>query len=96
MRTKKKEFSKVLCVVASLVLMLLGIWMIWRYYYLVELAIQTDSSSTPDSALPIAGITAIITPLVGYLTYQAKLKDSRNKYGISETGVPYCMPDEQN
>lgn len=88
-----KEFSKRLCVVASFVFVLLGGWMIWKYYSLVELAIQTGSGSTPDSALPIAGITAIITPVISYLLYQAKLKDSRNKYGINEFGVPYCMPN---
>lgn len=93
-KKNKKEFSKVFCVAASFVLMFIGCWMIWKYYNLVELAIQTDSSATPDSALPIAGITAIITPLVGYLTYQAKLKNSRNKYGISESGAPYCSPDD--
>ena len=93
---KKIEFSKMLCVVASFVLVLLGGWMIWKYYNLIELAIQTDSASTPDSALPIAGITAIITPVISYLLYQAKLKDSRNKYGISEAGVPYCMPETEN
>lgn len=91
----KKEFSKIACVATSSVLMFIGCWMIWKYYNLVELAIQTDSSATPDSALPIAGITAIITPLVGYLVYQAKLKDSRNKYGVSESGVPYSLPSEE-
>ena len=93
-KKSKKEFSKVFCLTASFALLFIGCWMIWKYYNLVELAIQADSSATPDSALPIAGITAIITPLVGYLTYQAKLKNSRNKYGINEQGVPYSPPDE--
>jgi hypothetical protein len=95
MRRKKKEFSKLYCVVISIPLVFLGCWMIWKYYNLVELAIQNGSSSVPDSALPIAGVTAIITPLVSYLLYQAKLKNSRNKYGISESGIPYCMPEEK-
>lgn len=87
---KKKEFSKIFCAIISATLMFIGCWMIYRYYELVELAIQSDSSATPDSALPIAGIGAIITPMVSYLMYQARLKNSRNKYGISESGVPYC------
>lgn len=91
---KRREFSKIMCVVASIGLAFLGVWMIWRYYALTEFAIQTGSSTTPDASLPIAGITAIITPLVSYLLYQAKLKNSRNKYGISENGVPYTMPDQ--
>ena len=93
-RTKKKEFSKMLCVVASLVFVFVGCWMIWKYYDLVELAIQNDSSATPDSALPIAGITSILVPFISYLIYQFKLKNSRNKYGINENGVPYCMEDQ--
>lgn len=91
---KKFEFSKLLCVLASLVFMFIGCWMIWRYYILVQLAIETNSAVAPDSALPIAGITAIITPLISYLLYQFKLKNSRNRYGISENGVPYTMPEE--
>lgn len=94
-QTKKNEFSKIACSILSIVLAFLGVWMIWKYYSLTELAIQTNSSTTPDASLPIAGITAIITPLVSYLLYQAKLKNSRNKYGISESGVPYCPPEDK-
>lgn len=92
---KKIEFSKILCVIASIALFFLGAWMIWKYYSLTQLAIQMESAVMPDASLPIAGITSIITPLVSYLLYQARLKNSRNKYGISESGVPYCMPDEE-
>ena len=91
---KKFEFSQLACVLASLVFMFIGCWMIWRYYILVQLAIETNSAIAPDSALPITGITAIIVPLISYLLYQFKLKNSRNKYGISENGVPYTMPEE--
>lgn len=91
---KKFEFSQLACVLASLVFMFIGCWMIWRYYMLVQLAIETNSAIAPDSALPVTGITAIIVPLISYLLYQFKLKNSRNKYGISENGVPYTMPEE--
>ena len=94
MEKSKKEFSKVMCVVASLVFVLVGIWMIWRYYSLVELAINVDSANVPDASLPIAGITSILVPFISYLLYQFKLKNSRNKYGISESGVPYSMPED--
>ena len=90
--SKKLEYSKALCTVAFVLLTMLGCWMIWKYYSLMKLAIVSGSSVMPDASLPIAGISAIITPIVGYLLYQAKLKDSRNKYGISENGVPYVMP----
>lgn len=90
---KKIEFSKIACTVVSICLAILGGWMIWKYYALTKLAIELGSSTTPDAALPIAGITAIITPLVSYLMYQFRLKNSRNKYGISENGVPYVTPD---
>ena len=91
---KRREFSKIMCSIAFVLLALLGGWMIWKYYALMKLAIETGSSVTPDASLPIAGITAIITPMISYLMYQARLKNSRNKYGISENGVPYTMPDQ--
>ena len=93
--SKKREYSKIMCTVAFVLLALLGCWMIWKYYSLMKLAIVSGSSVTPDASLPIAGITAIITPIISYLLYQARLKDSRNKYGISENGVPYAAPDQK-
>ena len=92
---KKKEFSKIMCILASVAFCFLGCWIIWKYYALTELAIQMGSGTTPDATLPIAGITSILVPFVSYLMYQFKLKNSRNKYGISELGVPYTLPDNQ-
>ena len=88
-KKKKKEFSKIACSVASLGLFFLGVWMVYRYYSLVQLAIATSSSVVPDAALPIAGISFILAPLISYLLYQGGLKNSRNKYGIDEEGQPY-------
>lgn len=45
----------------------------------------------PGSEVAVAGVAEIIAPVLGYLIYQAKLKDSRNKYGIAEDGVPYAV-----
>lgn len=89
MRIKKQEFSKLLCGIASVGLACVGIWMIWRYYYLVELAVEMGSSSLPDASLPIAGITSIIVPIISYLSYQFSLKNSRNKYKVDENGNPF-------
>lgn len=86
---KKIEFSKIVCVIAFLVFLLLGAWMIWRYYNLTALAIEADSSAMPDAALPIAGITFIFAPILSYLTYQAGLKMNRNKYSIDADGQPF-------
>jgi len=89
---KKKfhiEFSKTACAVAFAVFAVLGVWMIVKYYDLMQLAITGDTSVTPDASLPIAGITSILTPLVSYLLYQSGLKKSRNKYGIDADGNPF-------
>ena len=83
---KHIEFSKLLCSLSSIGLAGVGIWMIWKYYDLVQYAIASSSISLPDSALPITGITAIISPIIGYLTYQFGLKSSRNKHGIDANG----------
>ena len=40
---KKIEFSKIACIVASIVLAFLGGWMIWKYYALTKLAIELGS-----------------------------------------------------
>jgi len=85
----RSEFSKRACAVMSIILVVVGIWMIWRYFQLVELAIRQDSGALPDAALPIAGITAIVAPFVSYLLYQAGLKNSRNKYGVDADGQPF-------
>ena len=86
---KKKEFSQIMCVVGFTSLLSLGIWMIDKYQRLMELAISSGSEAVPDSALPIAGITMIVSPILSYLLYQAGLKNSRNKYGVDENGEPY-------
>ncbi len=88
-KKKKKEFSKIACCIAFLAFLLLGIWMVFRYYSLIQLAIAGGSSVIPDASLPIAGISFILAPLISYLLYQAGLKNSRNKYGIDEEGQPY-------
>ena len=91
---KKKEFSKIMCLIAFLVFLVLGIWMIFQYYYLMKLAIDAGTGVMPDAALPIAGITFIISPLIAYCTYQWGLKNSRNKYGVDADGQPFMRPAE--
>lgn len=89
LQKKKAEFSKRVCATAALAFFFLGAWMVWRYYELMELAIQEMAPVAPDAALPIAGITFIFSPIVSYLVYQFGLKNSRNKYGVDENGEPY-------
>lgn len=98
---KKKEFSKIICSVAALCLFITGLWIIIRYYQLIELGIDSNSVVQPDAALPIAGITSIIAPIISYLLYQWGLKSSRNKYRINADGEPmmtdqYDMPINNN
>jgi TRAP-type C4-dicarboxylate transport system permease small subunit len=86
---KKIEFSKAACAISSGLFMLFGAWMVMRYYSLVKLAIENNSSSLPDAALPIAGVTFVFSPLLSYLLYQWGLKNSRNKYGVDANGQPF-------
>jgi|GEM_PF-3532481 len=90
---KKVEFSKIICIVAFAIFLCLGIWIIGKYYGLVELCIQNGLSVLPDAALPIASITFILAPIISYLAYQGGLKKSRNKYGVDPDGQPYCRKD---
>ena len=85
----KTEFSKLMCGLATIGFFIVGVWMVWRYYSLTELAITGADSVVPDAALPSAGVTFIFSPIVSYLFYQFGLKNSRNKYGVDENGQPY-------
>ena len=89
LQKQKAEFSKRVCAIAALAFFVLGTWMVWRYYELMEMAINGLAAVSPDAALPIAGITFIFSPIVSYLVYQFGLKNSRNKYGVDENGEPY-------
>ena len=89
LQKKKAEFSQRVCAIAALAFFFLGVWMVWRYYALVEVAINSEAAVVPDAALPIAGVTCIVSPIVSYLVYQFGLKNSRNKYGVDESGEPY-------
>ena len=88
-RLKKIEFSKVLCGFAFVALLILGVWMVVRYYNLAQVAIESGSVNMPDAALPIAGVSMIIAPIASYVLYQFGMKNSRNKYGVDADGVPY-------
>lgn len=94
-KSKKAEFSKIACCFAFVVFLVLGIWMVLKYYSLVQMAIETGATVMPDATLPIAGISFILAPLVSYLLYQGGLKNSRNKYGIDCEGEPFKREIEQ-
>lgn len=87
--TKKREFSKIFCTVAAVATFRFGVYLVQEYNRLLELSIEAGSMNAPDAALPIAGITAIIAPIVSYLLYQVGLKNSRNKYGVDADGQPF-------
>lgn len=94
-KKKKIEFSKVACCIAFIVFLVLGVWMVLKYYSLVQSAIELGADVMPDASLPIAGISFILAPLVSYLLYQGNLKNSRNKYGVDADGEPYERQTEQ-
>lgn len=90
LKATKKEFSKIFSTSVCIFCAVIGTYMIIRYYDLVNKAIETGSMVTPDAALPIAGITSIFAPFIGYIIYQAKLKSSANAHGINAaTGLPF-------
>lgn len=47
----------------------------------------------PDATVACTGMVEMIAPVLGYYIYQAKLKDSRNKYGIDADGVPFSKKE---
>lgn len=89
MMNKKIEFSKILTLLAIIIMLGISIWSIINYYALIKLAIISDASAMPDSAIPIACITTILGSLIAYCLYQFGLKNSRNKYGVDAEGNPF-------
>lgn len=85
---KKFEFSKIIILLAILVLFSVGIWSIIKYYSLTKLAITTAASILPDAAIPIACISTILGTILSYCLYQGLLKNSlnKNKLTIDECG----------
>jgi len=85
----KTEFSKKLCIAAVIIFTGVAIYSILAYYYLMRLAIETQSPVTPDASLPIAGITSILAAVLSYCLYQGALKTSlnKNKLSINDEGI---------
>lgn len=47
-----------------------------------------------DSALAVQAVITILGGYMSYLMYQFGLKNSRNKYGIDNEGIPYSQKVE--
>lgn len=95
MTTKKKakkkcEWSKLITGGIVVVVGCYGIWCGIEYYTLSKLAIETGGTP-PDALLAVTCVTTVLASLLSYCMYQFGLKNSRNKYGITETGEPFCQ-----
>lgn len=76
---KKTEWSKII----ATILIIYGIACGILYY----IAVFMDKY--PDSALAVQSVITIMGAFGEYLLYQASLKLSRNRHGISSDGTPY-------
>lgn len=79
---KKKEWSKFITAVVSLICTSIAIWCIASYQQLIKLAILNNSSVIPDVTLPVTAITCLLGSILSYLIYQGSLKLSLNKHGL--------------
>lgn len=79
----KKEFSKMIVVVAVLI----AVFNIIVYWIAVFKGLE------PDSAMPVSSMVQIFGAILSYCLYQLGLKNSRNKYGIDANGQPYKLSD---
>lgn len=90
MKKKKKiEWSKLLCGIIAFGFGVFALWCGAKYYDLIALAIETNAEVLPDVTLAVTAMSVVIGALLSYLLYQMGLKNSRNKYGIDETGQPF-------
>lgn len=82
-KKKKNEWSKVL---TSLIIVTFGAYGVWcgiEYYNLSRLAI-INNATPPDAILAVTCVTTVLASLLSYCLYQGFLKNSRNKYGLTE------------
>lgn len=81
-KKKKTETSKVLCTVV-MIFSFIGAAICFLLAFL-------EKSSVCET-LAVTMFTGGVVDIVGYLTYQGAMKNSRNKYGIDVDGVPYYL-----
>lgn len=84
MKSKKKiETSKLLAGIVMVSFGLYGIWCGIEYYILTKLAIE-NNTEMPDPTLAVTCVTVVLASLLSYCTYNAFLKNSLNKYGLTK------------
>lgn len=84
-RLKKEEHSVVFC----LMCFSFGVLNVAVYWAAVFCRLN------PDATVACTGMVEMIAPVIGYFVYQAKLKNSRNKYRVDKNGVPYDLAENQ-
>lgn len=87
---KKAEWSKKLCGIIVFFFGVFAIWCGYEYYNLAKQAIELNSIM-PDVTLAVTAMSVVIGAVLSYLLYQMGLKNSRNKYGVREDGVPFKL-----
>lgn len=78
---KRMEFSQRIVAISWI------ITVIWISFSFILAWYNKDTNSTVTVAL----ISESFGVTVGYFIYQATLKNSRNKYGVSCDGIPYSV-----
>jgi len=83
---KRIEFSKIIVVFV----------LIWCMTLVTFSFILASMDKNVNEGVTIAIITSLITTLLGYFIYQAKLKISRDKYKVDKDGVPFELEEEED
>ena len=78
-KKKKKDFSKVIMAIILIFGLANGV----MYHIEILCGFQ------PDPALAVQSVITIVGSFVSYVLYSFGLKNSRNKYGVDETGEPW-------
>ena len=87
-KSEKLEFSKWILVAV----------LVWGMILVTSSFILAAIDKNVNEGVTIAVISTIVGTIMGYMIYQFKLKDSRNKYKVDEEGVPFEIEhqDEEN
>lgn len=83
----KKRKKKKISTSKLLVGIICGFGMAMTIFYYVTIWMGFDV----DPAVAVAGITEIVSSVLGYLVFSLKTKQSRNENGLDKNGVPWTL-----
>ena len=85
LKNEKIEFSKWILIAV----------LIWGMILVTSSFVLAALDKNVNEGVTISVIGTVISAILGYMIYQFKMKDSRNKYKVDDEGVPFDQYDDE-